>query len=129
MTIVAELLARFGSCAAPATEAVLIRVDPPGVLTATVSVIVAEAPLSSVPRLQATLPVVPGPGDWQVPSVVLPLTKDTPGGSVSFRTTAGTAVGPPTQRRSVAVEGFGGQEARRFVVPQGGGRPGRRPGG
>jgi hypothetical protein len=55
------------------------------------SVIVAAAPLLSVPRLHVTVPVVPGAGARQVPSVVLPLTKTAPSGSASVERAWGLA--------------------------------------
>src|SRR6266404_1510113 len=58
VTTVTELLPRLGSGAPAIAEAVFTTVEPPGRCTVTTSVIVAAAPLFSVPRLHVTVPVV-----------------------------------------------------------------------
>src|SRR5713101_7003949 len=94
LVTVALLLARFGSNVAEVTVAVLTIRLLPRKLTLTVRVILADAPLASVPRVTVTVPPAPTGGAVDVPWVVLTAEKVVPCGTGSLTTTALAVPGP-----------------------------------
>jgi hypothetical protein len=81
-------------------------VPAPPVLT--ITVIVAELPVASVPRLQLTMPPE---GEGQAPALGVAETKEVLDGSVSTTVTEGAASGPPFETANVNVTGWLGVEA------------------